>query len=54
MRSEAKSGVSGRGSSKRELTAALKMKEEGMQRGRGGTTDHHTNGKIRNVIFWRS
>lgn len=28
------------------------MKEEGRQRGRGGTRDQSANGKIRNVIFW--
>lgn len=54
MRSEGlKSGVTGKGSSKWQLRAALKMKEEGRQRGRGGTRDQHANGKIRNVIFWR-
>lgn len=46
-------GVRRRGSSKWQLTAALKMKEEVQRRGRGGTRDQHANGKIRNVIFWR-
>lgn len=52
MRSERlEPGVTGRGSTKWQLTAALKMKEEGKQGGRGGTQDHPANGKIRNVIF---
>lgn len=46
------SRASGRGSAKCQLTAVLKMKEEGRQRGRGGTRDHRTNWKIRNVIIW--
>lgn len=40
------SEVTGRGSSKWQLTAALKMKKEGRQSGRGGTRDQPANGKI--------